>query len=108
MRRQMLTLVLAMLPASLPAAAHDCSGEPIRPYAIEKTCEDDGLSCRVRMVYAPGQNPGLARHGSYWYQRAERFVRVASPDDCGYVATGAPRLGEGGDNDLDLKPDAGS
>lgn len=85
MRRQTPLFALVLTVASLPAAAHECSREIVRPYAIEKTCEDDGVACRVRMVYAPGENPGLAGHGSYWYPRAGRSVKILPRDtlpDC--------------------------
>lgn len=86
MRSQMLTLVLAMGPAvafALPASAHECSYGIDRPYLIEKTCDEDSGSCTARMLYAPGENPGLAGPGSYWYPRAERYVRV-SPPECSW------------------------
>lgn len=65
---------------SLPAVAHERAFRIYRPYYIEKLCDDDLLNCSARMVYAPGENPGLARHGSYWYPRAARHVRVVNED----------------------------
>jgi hypothetical protein len=63
---------------SFPALAHDRDFRPYRPYMIEKTCNDNYLNCMARMLYAPGQNPGLAGYGSYWFPRATRYVRVSS------------------------------
>ena len=84
MRRQMLTLVLAIGPAAaalaLPAAAYECSYGVARPYVIEKICDEDTGACTARMLYAPGENPGLARHGSYWYQRSAGYVKVSPPE----------------------------
>ena len=65
---------------SLPSAAHERGLRVYRPYYIEKSCDEDLLRCSARMVYAPGQNPGLAGHGSYWYPRATRYVRVVNED----------------------------
>ena len=70
--------IASLMLLDLPAAAHDWNYVSYRPYAIEKTCDDNLMNCRVRMRYAPGQNPGLAGYGSYWYQRATRYVRVIS------------------------------
>jgi len=60
----------------LPATAHGRYYGVYRPYAIEKICDNNLRNCKVRMLYAPGQNPGLAGYGSYWFQRATRHVRV--------------------------------
>jgi BA14K-like protein len=81
MRTAILTIALTaatMLSASIPAAAHRDAHGLARPYAIEKTCNDRYRDCDVRMLYAPGQNPGLAGPGSYWFPRATRAVRVWS------------------------------
>ena len=68
---------------SLPAAAHD-HGRPVhRPYVIEQTCDTDFDHCRVRMSYEPGQNPGLARPGSYFYARSTGRVEEAWWGWCG-------------------------
>ena len=72
MRRQILALVIAMVPVSLtvPALAHDREHKHWPPYVIEKVCEPGFHYCAVRMDYAPGQHAGLAGPGSYWYRHA--------------------------------------
>jgi BA14K-like protein len=81
MFRKLASVCLSIAPLTLmalPAAAHDYEFRSYRPYVIEKTCDDDYTNCMARMVYAPGQNPGLAGYGSYWFQRATRAVRVVN------------------------------
>ena len=70
--------IASFMTMNIPAMAHDLDFRLHRPYVIEKTCDDDYTNCRARMLYAPGQNPGLAGYGSYWFPRAARYVRVSS------------------------------
>lgn len=101
MRRTMLTILFGLAPVAslaLPASAYECSYGLARPYAIEETCDEDGSNCRARMIYAPGENPGLAAHGSYWYQRSVGYVRVVSDEGCGFAGLTPPHEGEGGKN----------
>lgn len=71
MRKMLLPAILAFAGAactSLPVMAGFSYDDLItRPYVIEKTCDDDYGNCQARMRYAPGENPGLAGPGSYWY-----------------------------------------
>jgi hypothetical protein len=64
-------LGLALMPAAghaADAASHD--GIKVwKPYVIIKECSDGRYDCRVRMDYAPFQNPMVVRSGSYWYQK---------------------------------------
>jgi hypothetical protein len=63
------TLLLGFSPA---AQAHTGDMVMWRPYVIEKTCNNHYKNCTVRMVYAKGQNPGTAKAGTYFYQKAKK------------------------------------
>jgi hypothetical protein len=78
MRRLPLILFMLGMTAAVPAAAHDAQFQRLRPYAIEKDCNQRNLDCKARMRYAPGENPGLAGSGSYWFAQALGYVRVTS------------------------------
>ena len=71
---------LTLVPAAANAAdPYEHAGKKIwEPYAIEKTCADGRYDCRVRMVYAKGQNSMAARPGSYWYRKP---FQAASTED---------------------------
>ena len=64
-------LGLALMPATANAGdAYEHAGKKVwEPYTIEKTCADGRYDCRVRMIYARGQNSMAARPGSYWYRK---------------------------------------
>lgn len=80
-------LALAGLGAtSIAAAAHDPVFRIDRPYFIQKSCNDHDLDCSARMIYAPGENPGRARYGSYWYPPATRHVRVFNEHHAAWCA----------------------
>jgi hypothetical protein len=75
MHRMILTLIAVLFVslaggAAPPALAHKADFLMYRPYAIEKTCNGHYKHCKVRMIYSPGQNVGIARVGSYWYQNS--------------------------------------
>lgn len=80
MSRTLLTF-LASLPLMIgfaaAADAHVADTLMWRPYVIQQSCNDHGERCKTRMNYAPGQNPGTARHGTYFYQKA----RLGRHDD---------------------------
>ena len=77
---QIILALVALGIGALPAMAHDGAVKIRRPYVIEKSCDYDNTDCTARMLYAPGQNPGLAGYGSYWFPRAARYVRVWNED----------------------------
>lgn len=75
MRRTLLTFLasLALLPGLPPAAsAHVADTLMSRPYVIQQVCRDQETHCKTRMYYAPGQNPGTAKSGTYFYQKAQK------------------------------------
>ena len=89
MRKTVLSAMFAiagLAVTALPADAHDNAFRLHRPYYIEKSCDAYDLRCSARMVYAPGENPGLARYGSYWYPPATRRVRVFNEDHAAWCA----------------------
>jgi hypothetical protein len=80
MRRSLLIFLASLALAggvSVSAQAHVADTLMWRPYVIQQLCKDDGKRCKTRMYYAPGQNPGTAKHGTYFYQKA----RLSRHDD---------------------------
>ena len=65
---------LALFPGlSATAEAHVADTLMWRPYVIQKTCNDHFRHCKTRMSYAPGEHPGLAGPGTYFYKKAVRY-----------------------------------
>ena len=98
MRKMLLPAILAFAGAactSLPVMAGFSYDDLItRPYVIEKTCDDDYGNCQARMHYAPGENPGLAGPGSYWYRYWLSSPPCAPvlPQACALVPLALPHL----------------
>ncbi len=87
MRRTLLAVFASLalyLGSSAAAEAHVADTLMWRPYVIEQTCNDHFKHCKARMKYAKGQNPGTAKAGTYFYQKA----RKGRHDDFRLTASG--------------------